>query len=382
MTVDSEINRIDHNPDGINDEFAYNFRVDTKEDMLVYADGVAYTAPFTITGLSNPSGGSVIFDDPPDGSIITLTLIREMELTQLVSYPALGAFPETAHERALDKLTWITQQLTERLNRSISAPIDQGEVDYQLPPYMAGQLWRWNPITQTIDSVDAAEVGLVIVGTEIGDIVVLVDDGSGNPIFPSEFIPDILATLLTVTGDIVYASAANTPARLAKGGVGQVLTQGASVPSWDWTKIVQSKITEYTSTGGTSVNIPWDDTIPQNTEGEEFFSVSITPKSASNSLDILVVVNCSASTNAQICCALFRDSETSAISATAEYTTGASTPQILILRKRILAGSTSAQTFKVRVGAQTGTAYINSISAGRKFGGVLISSITVQEVTP
>ncbi len=41
-----------------------------------------------------------------------------------------------------------------------------------------------------------------------------------------------LQSLMTAAGDIVYASGANTPARLAKGTDGQVLTLSAGVPSW------------------------------------------------------------------------------------------------------------------------------------------------------
>lgn len=51
-------------------------------------------------------------------------------------------------------------------------------------------------------------------------------------------------TLTTTTGDIIYASAANTPARLGIGSTGQVLKVSGGVPSWDtdnssstWTQI-------------------------------------------------------------------------------------------------------------------------------------------------
>jgi hypothetical protein len=41
-----------------------------------------------------------------------------------------------------------------------------------------------------------------------------------------------LQSTLTTTGDIIYASAANTPARLGIGSSGQVLTVASGVPSW------------------------------------------------------------------------------------------------------------------------------------------------------
>ena len=43
---------------------------------------------------------------------------------------------------------------------------------------------------------------------------------------------DIPKTLLTTTGDTIYASAANTPARLGIGTTGQVLTVASGLPSW------------------------------------------------------------------------------------------------------------------------------------------------------
>ena len=39
-------------------------------------------------------------------------------------------------------------------------------------------------------------------------------------------------TVLTTTGDTLYASSANTPARLAIGSAGQVLTVASGIPSW------------------------------------------------------------------------------------------------------------------------------------------------------
>jgi hypothetical protein len=39
-------------------------------------------------------------------------------------------------------------------------------------------------------------------------------------------------TLITTTGDMIYASSANTPARLGIGSAGQVLTVSGGIPSW------------------------------------------------------------------------------------------------------------------------------------------------------
>lgn len=43
----------------------------------------------------------------------------------------------------------------------------------------------------------------------------------------------ITKALLTAEGDIIYASDASTPAALAKGSNGQILTLAAGIPSWE-----------------------------------------------------------------------------------------------------------------------------------------------------
>jgi len=103
-TVTTEGNRINHDPDGIETIFYYDFQVDLIDYMVVYADGVEYTESFTMTGLGDPLGGGVIFDVAPAASIEVLTLMRTVPLTQEKEYPVYGPFPAKSHENALDKL--------------------------------------------------------------------------------------------------------------------------------------------------------------------------------------------------------------------------------------------------------------------------------------
>ena len=60
---------------------------------------------------------------------------------------------------------------------------------------------------------------------------------------------------------------------------------------------------------------------------------------------------------------------------------GANTALEVVLDYYMTAGTASATTFKVRLGmASAGTLTLNGISAGRKYGGVLISSLTITEI--
>ena len=142
-------------------------------------------------------------------------------------------------------------------------------------------------------------------------------------------------------------------------------------------QIVNSQ-TGAVATGTTT--IPFDDTIPQNTEGTEFLSVAITPSSASNLLLIQVVMNYSYSIVNTVTMALFQDSTANALAASSEYGSTATGMINSGLTYYMTAGTTSATTFKVRAGGETaGTLTLNGFGAARKLGGVMISSISVTE---
>lgn len=136
-----------------------------------------------------------------------------------------------------------------------------------------------------------------------------------------------------------------------------------------------------TSTTGTTT-IPYDDTIPQITEGDEYMSLTITPRSSTNNL----IVECdwigsnSASTTDMIA-AIFRDSTANALAAGAQRSYVSTGRVAVHLKVSVSAGSVAATTFRVRAGASdAGTTTFNGASGARRFGGISSSSITVTEV--
>lgn len=132
---------------------------------------------------------------------------------------------------------------------------------------------------------------------------------------------------------------------------------------------------------GTTI-IPFDDTIPQITEGTEFITAAITPSNAGNTLLIQVVMSVSNSTGGGNAVALFRDSTANALAAVASSQYGvAGGVQTVVLTHKMAAGTTSSTTFRVRAGPNgAGTLTFNGVASGRIFGGVYASSITVTEI--
>ncbi len=142
-----------------------------------------------------------------------------------------------------------------------------------------------------------------------------------------------------------------------------------------------------TYSSATGVAMPFDDTEPQATEGHNCgIDVAITPDSASNILVIEGIVLAAHSGSGDMQIALYQDSGQAIWASKVESsnTTGNQFDQQKVFHV-MLAGTTSATTFKVRTGPPSsgGTTYINGgNTAGRKMGGVSRCSLVVREYTP
>lgn len=151
------------------------------------------------------------------------------------------------------------------------------------------------------------------------------------------------------------------------------------------TQIGTGQVAQIVSTGYTAVAtgttiIPSDDTVPQNTEGVEFMTQAITPKSSTNILLIEALFFGSPSVAADVILALFQDSTAGAISATATYQGVASGRVTTVLRHIMTAGTTSSTTFKIRAGMEVaGTLTFNGAVSARRFGAITKSSMRITE---
>ena len=133
------------------------------------------------------------------------------------------------------------------------------------------------------------------------------------------------------------------------------------------------------ATGTTT--IPFDDTIPQITEGTQFMSLAITPTSAASKLEISVTWCGGNNTGGFFVVALFQDAVANALSSASVYT-GSTETQTVTFLTVMTAGTTSATTFRVRAGLNSaGTTTFNGASSARYYGGTLASSITIKEYT-
>jgi hypothetical protein len=149
--------------------------------------------------------------------------------------------------------------------------------------------------------------------------------------------------------------------------------------------IVQTKWKSIAGHAAITTQLPYDDTIPQNTEGDEVLTLAITPTSSVNILEITssVIALLSAGGGHDACSlALFQDTTAGALAATSSVIYESRPSQVSLFHK-MLAGTTSATTFKIRAGTIILSAdlYINAYdSTTRVFGGVATTNLKITEI--
>ena len=127
MTVSSSVNRASYSGNGSLTTFAYGFKVFDQDDLTVIlraSNGTetvqTITTDYTVTGVGDVSGGNVVFVTAP-ASGVTVVILREMDLEQGLDLVPNDPFPAQSLENSLDKLTFMVQQHSEELGRTIKA---------------------------------------------------------------------------------------------------------------------------------------------------------------------------------------------------------------------------------------------------------------------
>ncbi|MEK9694777.1 MAG: hypothetical protein VW270_03375, partial [Candidatus Poseidoniales archaeon] len=106
--------------------FSYTFKILSASDILVKLRNdffeTEYTktlnSDYTVTGVGETSGGTVVFTTPPaNGETVVIT--RVTPITQSTDYVENDAFLAESHEAALDRLTFIAQEVKDIAERSV-----------------------------------------------------------------------------------------------------------------------------------------------------------------------------------------------------------------------------------------------------------------------
>lgn len=188
----------------------------------------------------------------------------------------------------------------------------------------------------------------------------------------------VAAKAYSVLGYVTYeaglataGSYASVPSRV------HVLTRDTPLPG----DIIQVQRTQTGAVATGTTTIPLDDTIPQQTEGDQYLSQTITPSSEANVLGITASLQLSSSASNNHVVALFQDAIANALAAMWETNSGAGSEAPVSLQHLMLADTASATTFKIRAGGNNaGTTTLNGRASGRFLAAVAASSLEITEM--
>ena len=205
MPVTETATRHRHAVDGISVSFAVPFPFDAAADLQVIlsdADGTEADqmlgTDFTVAGGSG-APGTVTMVSAPGAPWTTLTIVRRTALVQPIGFVENDPFPAASHQRALDRLTRMVQELARDRGLSVrlarSTALEHG-LELPDPPSEAGI---------HVLSIDGASRALTWNTLDVSDLAKL--DAVAGEMVTLAGIADSLATVAGIAGAVVAVAA-------------------------------------------------------------------------------------------------------------------------------------------------------------------------------
>ena len=442
MSVQSETSRISHLGNSSNViPYAVPFFFFDDSDLVVvvtnesrFDQKLVLGTDFTVSGSGHPEGGEVVTIEPiPSTSVVTI--FREIAPVQNTSYEEADAFPAKSHERALDRLTMLCQQLMRAVRRSYRVRESDGDVNEvvatantilglsssrQPRTFTTSELASFLNLTQqyydrpTKSFSDSGERAIAVpefvgqLGTQRDEASVWISTGTtagewslidalpgAGEIIVSMLADGVLSA--DVTGRAKMADSFITLAKIAGGaftadvtGRGKfatgfvdssLLAAGAAVANMPPGTVVQTVFERVETMATISSNILRNNTIPQATAGAQVLAASITPRSASNKVLVtMVFMGSTDSGTNDWAVAGFRSGVANAFAVGNGVRYGTNYGTTVVLQWLDEPASATAVAYTMRAGSTTNL-YVNGDFNGvRLYGGAGACSILLQEI--
>jgi hypothetical protein len=184
-TVNITTSRIQYSCNGSTTVFTYPFKVYEDDDLdVLKADSsgnettLILNSQYTVSGSGDDAGGDVTLTaGSVCGSGSTLTILRDIDITQSTNFVDWQRISAASLEAPPDKSRIIDQQLNEVGDRSLKLPRATEGVSPEVPAPSAFKLFRWNATATALEEVSAADLfstsvttigeGLQLVGTDL-----------------------------------------------------------------------------------------------------------------------------------------------------------------------------------------------------------------------
>lgn len=159
--------------------------------------------------------------------------------------------------------------------------------------------------------------------------------------------------------------------------VGNVVLSGPSTPKPGDVLQEKTRIDKTVTTGTTT--IPFDDTIPQNTEGVEVVNnTGLAAQSLANAAELEISLNAAYSVAANLTLSVFSTAGASALASSFDYVPAANAPHHMQLKH--VKAMESGSFFWRAGGDAAGTLTVNGTGGARKLGGTLATAAVLREI--
>ncbi len=180
MTVNTtQITAGPYTGNGVANTFAFGFRIEDNSQITVFKTLISgdvltlnLNTDYTVSGVGSDAGGSIslVVAPPATGELIFIR--SNFQQTQNTSFDSQGGFFPEVHEAAFDKLTFLVQQMSDGLTKSLRFPESySGSASTVLPAPEASQLLGWSADGNNLENV-RIEAG-VISGNLVNSVTTL-----------------------------------------------------------------------------------------------------------------------------------------------------------------------------------------------------------------
>ncbi|WP_374374836.1 hypothetical protein [Dongia sp.] len=230
MTISTTISRITYAGDGSTVHFAVPFAFFGADEVGVIERDLASGAEatrlmithYTVSGGAGQAG-TIIATHPP-APTKSWTIFRRTHRTQMVDYTPNDPFPAETHERALDRLTALVQELDDKLDRSATLSPTSTIMSLTLPPPEAGRFLGWRSDLSGLENKNL-QGGATVFASLASTLAGIADDESVTP--------QGLAGLWRKGDDIASAATLSAPTAALAGGYHTVTGSADIEALWD-----------------------------------------------------------------------------------------------------------------------------------------------------
>lgn len=192
--------------------FSFGFDMISADYVEVYQEvggvqSLVEPAEYTVN-LSGSVGGTIVFNTAPAAGIYVV-IARKVPLTQETPYKTSSGFSAVRTEQDFDKLTAITQQLNDEVERSVRMQVGTSDINLTLPAASSGKALVWNQDANALTNSTINVDSVIDEVTRLKDAAANSETNAGKSAAAADLSAENAASSVTAAAKTAEAAAAS-----------------------------------------------------------------------------------------------------------------------------------------------------------------------------